>query len=190
MSMRLLSTAFAALVLPGLAAAQAKKAPEEHPYAKVKVGDWVTYAMVTESMNVKFESTSTSRVAAKDDKSVTLKMGGKTTFMGMTTDIPESEIKIDLTQPYEANPIPKDKKDDTKVEQVGEGKEKLKVGGKEYDTTWTKTKVTSKVDGKESVIESTVWISKDVPMAMVKMESKFEGGFSKMEVKDFGTGKK
>jgi hypothetical protein len=189
MSMRLLSTAFAVLVLPGLAAAQTTKDPEEHPYAKVKVGDWVTYTMTAEPMTVN-EFTTTSRVAAKDDKNVTIKMGGKITLMGNTTDFPESEIKIDLTQPYDAHTNPNDKKGDTKVEKVGEGKEKVKVGGKEYDTTWTKTKVTTKVMGKESVVESTVWMSKDVPMGMVKMESKFEGGNSKIEVKEFGTGKK
>lgn len=191
MLIRLLSATLIAM-LPNFAAAQEKKTNAEHPYAKAKVGDWVTYASTTDVMGMKFESTITTRVTAKDDKSVTLKTGGKNTFMGMTMDLPESETKVDLTIPFDPNPtpVPKDKKDDIKVEKVSDGKEKLKIGGKEYECTWTKSKYTAKADGKEIVTESTIWMSKDVPFNMVKMETKFEGGGSKMELKEFGSGKK
>ena len=188
MSMRLLSAALVVFVVPGVALAQAKKTVEEHPYAKAKVGDWVTYTVTTNAMGTKSEMTTTIRIAAKDDKSVTIKTSGRTSFMGMTTELPETESKIDLTQPYNATPTPPSK--DVKVEKVGEGKEKVKVGDKEYDTTWTKNKVTTKLMGKDIVTESTVWAAKDVPLGMVKMETKFEGGSSTMELTASGTGKK
>jgi hypothetical protein len=192
MSMRLLSVTLAALALPGIAAAQAKKSAEEHPYAKAKVGDWVTYEMKSDAMGMKFESSMTMRVAAKDDKSVTLKTSGKFTIMGMTNDIPESEQKIDLTIPWDPNAANavKDKKDNTKLEKLGEGKEKVKVGDKEYNCTWTKSKITVKVVDKEFVTESTVWTSTDFPLGMVKMETKSDMGSMTMVIKESGTGKK
>jgi hypothetical protein len=116
-------------------------------------------------------------------------------FNGM--DLPGQEAKIDLTKPFDPlamqGQMPKDV--EAKVEKTGEGKEKVKVGGKEFDATWTKAKVTAKAMGKEINSDFKVWTSKDVPAGgMVKMEMQTKVGdmtvAMNMELKDSGNAKK
>jgi hypothetical protein len=128
---RLASAAFAVMLLPAVGLAQEKK--EENPFLNAKVGDWASYSMTTSAMGQKLEAAMKMEVTAKDDKSATLKTS--MTFNGM--DLPGQETKIDLTKPFDPlamhGHMPKDV--EAKVEKTGEGKEKVKVGGKEYDAT-------------------------------------------------------
>ena len=93
--------------------------------------------------------------------------------------------KIDLTKPFDPTKVggggglPPGT--DVKVEKGKEGKEKIKVGGKEYDSTWTTYKVKGKAMGQEVDAEVKVWMSKAAPMGMVKME--MTAAIAKMEMK-------
>ena len=59
---------------------------------------------------------------------------------------------------------------EAKVEKGKEGKEKLKLGDKSYETTWTTYKVTAKAMGVDVAADTKVWMTKDVPLGMAKME--------------------
>jgi hypothetical protein len=145
--------------------------------------------VTTKVMGMDIEGTVKMVVTAKDDKSVTMK--ATPTFNGM--ELPGQEQKIDLTKPYDpaaaGGQLPKGT--DAKTKKVGEGKEKIKVGGKEYATTWMKIKVEAKVMGNEFKSDVKVWMSKDVPLGgVVKMEMKSNIADMTMELKEFGKGKK
>src|SRR5205807_5392363 len=105
------------------------------------------------------EGTVTQTITAKSEKETSLKVTGKINGM----DIPEQTQKIDLTKPFDPTKINSQAGGpDVKVEKGKEGKEKLKVAGKEYDTTWTKYKVTGKANGLEIDSDMKVWMAKDL----------------------------
>jgi hypothetical protein len=89
-------------------------------------------------------------------------------------EVPGQENKIDLTKPYDPNStanLPKG--DEVKIEKISDGKEKIKVGDKEYECTWTNSKMKGKANGVELDAEVKVWTSKSVPLGgMVKTEMK------------------
>jgi hypothetical protein len=188
---RLMLAALAVVLLPALGLAQEKK--EENPFRNAKVGDWASYTMTTSTMGQKIEAAMKMEVTAKDDKNVTL----KTSMTANGMQFPGQETKIDLTKPFDPlamqGQMPKDV--EAKVEKTGDGKEKIKVGGKEYDAAWTKAKVTAKAGGQEIKSDVKVWTSKDVPAGgMVKMEMQSKVGEMtvdmNMELKDSGNAKK
>lgn len=168
----------------------AKAAEEENPFKKSKVGDWAEYKMATTAMGINIDAKMKMEVTAKDDKEATLKTTAVVKFNNMEMEIPGQETKIDLTKPYDptsAANLPKGT--DAKVTKDGEGKEKLKVGGKEYDCTWQKMKIAAKVNGMDFNSDVKVWFSKDVSLAgMVKMEMKSKIADMTMELT--GTGSK
>jgi hypothetical protein len=188
---RLTSAALAVLLLPALGLAQEKK--EENPFRNAKVGDWASYNVTTSANGQKFNAAMKMEVTAKDDKNVTFKTSMNVNGM----DLPGQETKVDLTKPFDPlamqGQMPKDV--ESKVEKSGEGKEKIKVGGKEYETNWTKVKSSIKAMGMEVNSEMKFWISKDVPVGgLVKMETSSKvGGMAvdvTMELKDSGNAKK
>src|SRR5262245_28029228 len=124
----LLAVAVVIALLP-LAWAQEKER-EDNPYRKAKVGDWVEYKMTTSVGGNNIEGKVKMTVTEKTDKEATVK--SIATLNGM--EIPGQETKIDLTKPYDpaknAN-VPKGA--EIKTEKVDDGKEKIKVGDKEYD---------------------------------------------------------
>jgi hypothetical protein len=161
-------TARLALAALALAAfSLAATAADDHPYKNVKVGDYVTYKLTVKVGDFNLDGTTTQTVTAKSDKEVTVKVTAKVGGM----DAPSQEQKIDLTKPYDptkgANLPPGS---DAKVEKLKEGKEKVKVGGKEYDCTWTTYKMTAKAMGVEFSGDIKVWAAKEVPMGTAKME--------------------
>ena len=173
MSPRLLAAAFAVCLAPLAAAAQ-----DENPYKNAKVGDFATYKMETKVAGFTVAGTMTQTVTAKNDKEATVKGSGKISLNGKDMDIPATEQKIDLTKPYDPTKLggggglPPGT--EAKLDKLKDGKEKIKVAGKEYETTWTTYKMKAKAGGMDIDADLKVWMSKDIPMGMAKMEMKAE----------------
>ena len=175
MRVRLLAAVLAIAFAPVAACA----ADDDNPYKNVKVGDYATYKMITKVAGFDVAGTMTQSVTKKTDKEATIKIVTNVNNM----DLPAQEQTIDLTKPYDptkAGGLPPGA--DVNVEKGKEGKEKIKVGGKEYESTWTTYKVKAKVNGQEINADTKVWMSKDVPMGMVKMEMTMEVMKMKVEM--------
>jgi hypothetical protein len=156
----------AALVL--LVPFAATAADDDNPYKTAKVGDYATYKLDMKFGGLNINGSITSKVTAKTDKEATVKATGMINGM----PIPEQEQKIDLTKPFDptkaGGTLPGG--GEAKAEKLKEGKEKLKVAGKEYETTWTTYKVTAKAQGMDITADVKAWMSKDIPLGMAKME--------------------
>jgi RNA polymerase sigma factor (sigma-70 family) len=128
----------------------------DNPYRTAKVGDFAVYKWTTKFGfgGKEKESTQKMTVTARDEKSVKLKMSSSTSA--------ESERTIDLTKPYDIlSPFKKE----GKFEKTGEGTEKIKVAGKEYNANWISGKhCLTTPSGKEFNLEIKVWFSKDAPL--------------------------
>jgi hypothetical protein len=177
-----------ASLLLGLAAT-APAQDTENPFKKAKVGDWAEYKMTASFAGQNLDGKTKVTVTAKTDKEATLTTTA--TLKGM--EVPPQESKIDLTKPYDplTSVVPKDA--EIKVEKVADGKEKIKVGGKDYDCTWMKLKFSGKASGQPFEGEAKVWTAKDVPLGgTVKMEAtqKAMGLEIKMAMELLGTGGK
>jgi hypothetical protein len=153
-------------------------ADEENPYKKTKVGDFATYKMTTKVAGMNLEGTITQKVSAKNDKEVTLSVTGSVNGM----EIPAQEQKIDLTKPYDPTKASLPPGAEATVEKLKDGKEKIKVGGKEYETKWESFKVKAKVNGMEIESEVKAWMSKELHLLMVKLQMTAEAGGMKIEV--------
>jgi hypothetical protein len=157
----------------------------ENPFRAAKVGDYVAYKMTTSVMGKNLEINMKQTVTAKDEKEVTLSTA--TTFMGNA--FPGQESKIDLTKPYDpAEAATANKKG--KFEKTGEGKEKIKIGNKEYECTWMTGKVSADANGKKLESDIKAWFSKSVPLTgMIKMEMKSNFADIVMEISESGSSK-
>ena len=143
-------------------------ADDENPWKTAKVGDWVDYKTTGTGFSGKTKMT----ITAKDDKEVVYEVTGSFTVNGMEMTAPTQTLKIDLTKDYDAVAAANVANKDVKLEKVGEGKAKLKIGDKEYDTKWTQTKATATFNGIATVSEYKMWFCKDVPLGgLVKMET-------------------
>ena len=162
MNIRLLAAAFVVVLAP----VASRAADDENPYKNAKVGDFATYKMSMKVAGMDLGGTITQSVAAKSDKEVTLKVTGKINGM----DVPETEQKIDITKAFDPTKLANQTGTDVKVEKGKEGKEKIKVMGKEYESTWTSYKVKGKANGVEIDSDMKVWMAKDLPAAFGKME--------------------
>lgn len=164
-----------------------RAADDENPYKKAKVGDWVEYKMTTGAGGMTFESKFKMTVTAKSDSEITLK--NEATVMGIAT--PAAETKIDLTKKFDPTapqqPLPKEI--EVRTIKKAEGKEKIKVGGKEYDCTWLQMTSVTKVNGMEIENSTKVWTCKEIPLSgMVKMTN--ESKFGTMTQELIGSGSK
>lgn len=170
-----------------------RAADDENPYKNAKVGDFAAYKMTTKVAGLNIEGTVLQTVTEKTDKEATVKVTGTVNFMGNKKDIPEQTQKIDLTKPFDPTKggnIPGAA--DAKVEKLKEGKEKVKVGDKEYDTAWTTYKVKTKAMGQDIDADMKVWTAKNVPSGVVKMSmtAKFAGQDMEMVMELTETGSK
>src|SRR5262249_10502680 len=131
------------LVVVGPASLQAD---DDNPYKDAKVGDWVEYKYSARDFTAPqgTEAKIKMTVIGKDDKELTYEIGGW--VPGVV-----QKVKIDLTKPHDPiglvalsnfHNFGELKGQDIKAEKLGEGKEKLQVGRKEYDTRWTQMKYT------------------------------------------------
>ena len=174
MKTRLLA-ALVALTVPMAAFA----ADDEHPYKNAKVGDFVTYKMTMNAAGMDMKGTVTSTVVAKTDKEVTVEASGN--MAGR--DIPKSKQKIDLTKPFDPTKgIAGGGGAGAKVEKVKDGKEKVTVGEKSYEATWTTYKITAQAKQQTVEAQAKVWMAKDVPGGMVKMETTSKVGPIEMKM--------
>jgi hypothetical protein len=185
---------FIAFVALAVAPVAARAADEENPYKNAKVGDYATYKMDTKVAGISVSGTITQSVTKKDDKEATIEVTGSIEFGGNKMDIPAQTQKIDLTKPFDptkgAN-LPGGA--EAKVEKGKEGKEKVKLNGKEYDCTWTTYSVKAKVMNQQIDAEVKAWTAKDIPTGMVKMTMSADVSGQKMEMtmelKETGTKK-
>jgi hypothetical protein len=158
-------------------------AGDDNPYKKAKIGDWIEYKLTGT-----IQGTTKMTVVAKDDKEVALEVTGTYSFMGKESAVPKQIQKIDLTKDYDAISAANLKSNNTKIDKVGEGTEKLKVGGKEFATKWTKLKSTTEVQGVTVVNEFKMWFSKDVPLGgLVRMDTGASGVNTKLELVGSGS---
>jgi hypothetical protein len=154
-------------------------ADDENPFRKAKVGDWAEYKMTGPNV----AGATRMVITAKSDQEVTYEVTSKFTAFGQETVGPVQTIKVDLTKPYDAISAANLQQNNTKSEKIGEGTEKIKVGGKEVETKWTKMKYTTTVNGMMIVSEYQMWLSKEVPVTgMVKMETSTLGTATKVEL--------
>ena len=175
---------FVAVLVLAVAPVAARAADEENPVKNAKVGDYATYTITTKAGGQTIDGTLTQTVTAKTDKEATVK--GVMVFMlgGKEQKFPEQEEKIDLSKPYDptkgggAN-LPGG--GEIKAEKDKDGKEKIKVNGKEYDTTWTTYKVKIKVMNQEIAGDMKAWMTKDLP-GMVKMTMTADFAGQKIEM--------
>jgi predicted TIM-barrel fold metal-dependent hydrolase len=153
-------------------------ADEENPYKKAKVGDYATYKMTTKVGGFNVEGTLTQTVTAKDDKEATIKVTVKANGM----ELPSQEQKIDLTKPFDPAKVGNNLPPGAQIEKLKDGTEKLKVGGKEYETKWETYKMKLNAMGMAFEADMKVWQTKDLALPMVKMEMTAEVMNQKMEM--------
>jgi hypothetical protein len=121
----------------------AGQAPDvANPFKKAKAGEWVEYKMTGPNIEGKTKMT----IVAKDDKEVSYEVASSFSFMGKEMTAPIQKLNIDLTKSYDPISAANLKANNVKIEQMGEGKEKLKVAGKEIDTKWNRLKATATVN--------------------------------------------
>jgi len=174
----------AATLLIGLAPS-ALLAGDDNPFAKAKVGDWVEYRMTGPGMEGKTKMT----IVAKGDKEVTYEVAATFSVMGQEMVAPIQKMTVDLTKPYDAISAANLKRTGTKIETEAEGAEKLKVGGKEFDTKWSKLKCTTTQNGVTIVSDFKFWFCQDVPVSgLVRMETSTGTFTTKLEL--IGSGSK
>ena len=172
------------------------RADDDNPYKAAKVGDWVEYKYSARNFAAPrgTEATIKMTVIAKDDKELTYEIGGW--VPGVV-----QKVKIDLTKPHDPiglaalsnyHNFGEIKGLDFKAEKLAEGKEKLKVGGKEYDTRWTQMKHTIKftelpqLGERTYVILAKTWVSKDVPLSGQVILETNDGSQMRLELSGFG----
>lgn len=176
MKLHLLASAFVLVLAP----VGTRAADDDNPYKNAKVGDFAKYKVTVSVAGMELGGEVTQAVTEKSDKELTLKVSGKVNGMA----IPEQTQKIDLTKPFDPTNLNQQALGkDMKVEKGKDGKEKLKIDGKEYETTWTKFKMTGKANGLEIESDMKVWLSKDIPGVLAKMESTMSVAGQKMDMK-------
>jgi hypothetical protein len=160
-------------------------ADADNPYKNAKVGDWIEYKMTGQNM----EGSTRMTVVAKDDKELTYEVASSFSFMGNKMVGPVQTLKIDLTKPYDAISAANLKANNVKIEKLGEGKEKLKAAGKEYDTKWTQLRATATVNEMKIVMDYKMWFSSDVPLSgLVRMDTTTPTMTMRLEI--IGSGRK
>jgi hypothetical protein len=154
--------ALVALVLAPLAV---RAADEENPFKSARVGDYARYNTAIKTGTVALKTVRTQTVTAAGEKEVSLRTVLEVNGKEVPTGRPDQ--KIDLTKPFDPagsnEGVPGAA--NIKWEKLNDGKEKVKVGDREYDCTWTSYKPV--VAGKEEVTgELKVWMSRDVPFVV------------------------
>ena len=191
MNRRLFATILALAIVPAANSAPAPKSGDEDgaPYKAAKVGDYATYKMTVAVAGTNIDGSMTQTIAARTDKELTIKTMSRMTANGMALPASEQQSTIDLTKPIDpvqatlmglggpaGGPVPK-------VEKIKEGKEKVKVAGKEYEATWTTFKVNLNAGvGQPMDAEMKVWTSGKFSMYTLKVEMTTDVAGMKMQM--------
>jgi serine/threonine protein kinase len=158
-------------------------ADAENPFKKAKVGDWAEYKITHvrtsfdpegKKMDVKkgdFEGEFKMVVTTKTETAATI----KTTKAGSRREFRRAgEDDIDLTQPYDPATFLTTLflSVDAKLEKTDRGTEKIKVGAKEYETSWTKMKIVTPMKPSGPVEGHLIyWMARSGPLGgLVRME--------------------
>ncbi len=170
--MRLVWSASVAVLALAAGAASAQDAapnPEFSGWAKFKKGTSVTVKTTTIGGGATSETLSTSTLVEVGADKLVIEYVSVTNVNGTELKLPTSRREIPKTVPQPkgakngdppAKPVPTET-----------GTETLKIIGLELKTTWSK----NKVEAAGTTSESKVWMSDEVPGAMVKMESTVTG---------------
>jgi hypothetical protein len=193
MTVHLFLTALALCAAPAATAGG-----EDDPRPGTNVGDYATYKLTLTAGGTNLGGHCTKTVTATRDKQATVRMTGSVESDGRKTDFPEQTLTIDLTRPHDPTnaaaglPGGLPSGAGVTVEKGKEGKEKVKVSGREYDTTRTAYKINAKAGGQDVAGEMTVWTSKEVPLGLVRVEMIVDAYKLKMtmELTGSGSGKK
>jgi hypothetical protein len=150
-----------------------------NPYQNAKVGDYAVYTMTTKVAGTSIDGSITQTVTAKDSKTVTIETVAKLNGI----EVPGQKQVIDLTKPFDPTSVGSlPAGTGATVEKLDEGKEKMKVGAKEYDTRWEAYKVTTNAGGMAFEANIKVWQGKGLAMPIVKMEMSADVVGNKMEM--------
>ena len=153
--------------------------PEFKNWSKFKAGTSVTLKMTTEAGGQTFGATTTNKlIEVKDDKLV-MESEMTSTFMGKDNKLPAQ--KRDIVKTLDKAPTGVDPKTGKPDGTTEEGKEKVKIGGTEYECKWYKFKSKQKLPTGEEEVEGQIWMSDDVPGMVVKMTTKMKSGGMSME---------
>jgi hypothetical protein len=149
--------------------------PLTGPYATAGAGDWVSFKSTTA------DTTTKRTIVRRTAFSITIRYEGD-------LKSPPVDRTIEFTGPKP--------KDGGTVEVLDTGKESLTMGGKNYESEWTKTKIT--YPGQASltaprapiVILRKKWLCKDVPLdGEIKCEVEMDGHTIGWKMTGFGRGK-
>jgi hypothetical protein len=174
--LRNLFTLAALTILTAATAAQDKS----HPFAKAKVGDWISYKIETAGAAA---MTMKQTVTAKDTDSVTLKIemdaGGK--------KMHSAEQRVSLKEAFDPTRMLQSPQSKAEVAKLEEGTQTLSLGGKKYACTWVKNKIVTQANGQKYETTSTMWVSKDVPLGgLVRAETETAGTKTLIELTGSG----
>ena len=148
-------------------AGSAYSAEESNALKDARKGDWITFQVTATGKEKTVSIIVTYTVIEKDEKNVSLKTEQK-----LGDQVKASEKKISLDQPFDL--LSGKEGADPRVKIVAEGKELVKLGGKEYACRWIKKeadfdlKTTVNIGGKKdtstihNTIESQDWIAPNV----------------------------
>jgi hypothetical protein len=105
------------------------------------------------------------------------------TYKGKQRVAPAQKMKVDLTKNYDAISALNLKAKNVKIEKLDEGKERLKIAGKEYDTSWTSLRTTATEPDATVFMEYKMWFCKDVPVSgLVRMDTTQAALTSRLEL--------
>ena len=176
MLLRPLSASLVLMLGLALVGTAGTKGKDDNPYRSAKVGDYTVHKTTTKIGGLAVEGTMKQLITSKDEKQANIK--ATVSVLGQEINAPAAPV--DLTKPFDpASVVNQGAKGKAEFKQYekdkGEGKEKIKAAGKEYDCTWIAGKVVTEQMGIKVEGDVKVWFSKQAPLSgMVRMEMKAE----------------
>lgn len=155
---------------------------QEHPLAKTSNGDWVKYLITTKNETEPLLSVKDSprwwAVSNVSDQYV--RVDNYMMFAGKRSG--GGGIMFNTKERFE--PAPGVGKT-SKIQVVSTSKEKLTIGGKQYDCTKIVRKIDQALDEASITTSwngtSTIWLCQQLPLGLAKMENAYEMRMSKSD---------